>query len=167
MSVSDLWYRLKCWAWHRYSTVRPRTLPHTWCDRSHLLPHVMFEVLGRFLEEECGEDGIVDWDSDEQHRTAMAEMRELWRWWNEEYLKFDGMDLLDGVEAPSLLEDGPRRRLGDGTEVFSMKFHWSSDEARAAYDEASAASYEAEAAMEAELKSRMKRLVDVKDFMWT
>lgn len=86
----QLWYRLKCWAWHRYTTVHPRTLNyHGWCDRDVLLLHCCFEILCRFLEDECGTDGVIDWDFDEEHKQAMAGMRELYRWWKEDYPAID------------------------------------------------------------------------------
>ena len=55
-----LWYKLKCWAWHRYNTIKPRYMPHTWMDRDSLLEGCVFEVLSKFLEDECS-PGCVDW----------------------------------------------------------------------------------------------------------
>lgn len=49
----SIWYRLKCFVWHRYTTVHPRTLPwHTWTDRDSLLTHSIMEILSRYIEEE-------------------------------------------------------------------------------------------------------------------
>ena len=49
----QIWYRLTCFLWKRYTTVKPRTLPyHTWCDRDVLMVHCMFEILCRFIEGE-------------------------------------------------------------------------------------------------------------------
>lgn len=50
----QLLYRMKCFFFKRYTTVKPRYLPHTWCDRTAVLPHMMFEILSQFLEKECG-----------------------------------------------------------------------------------------------------------------
>jgi len=158
----QLWYQFKCWSWKRYSTVRPRWLPHTWVDRDVLLAHCMFEVLGRFLEGECGDDGIVDWDADEAHRTAMAELRELWRWWAEDYLKFDRADLTAGLKAPEWTSHETEDGFG-----FRIEFRHESPEAEAAWTTAILKVADSEAEMEAELKRRMKRLVDVSSFMWT
>jgi len=62
---SEIWYRLKCWGWKRYTTVKPRSLDHRWCDRSQLLPLTMFEILAQFVEKELGgEDlskSVVNW----------------------------------------------------------------------------------------------------------
>ena len=91
--LSLLWYGFTCWAWHRYSTVKPRTLSHTWCDAVELLPHTMFEILSRFVEKECS-PGPVDW----YHKFAPKvvvngktkfvrdEIQDLYDWWHQQYL---------------------------------------------------------------------------------
>ena len=86
----QIWYRLKCFCWHRYTTIKPKTLPyHTWCGKVHLILHCCFELLSRFMERELGigtKDehlGNINWDSDEAHKEALAEMRELYNWWKD------------------------------------------------------------------------------------
>ena len=94
-----LWYRFKCWIWHRYSTVKPRGLPHTWVDRTNLMPHMIFEILSDFIENECGEDCPVVWYGDESDEwtphtvevngekiNVRDEMQDLYDWWHEDYL---------------------------------------------------------------------------------
>ena len=81
-----IWYRVKCFFWHRYTTVKPRYLDHQWNDRCAVLPHMMFEILSQFIEKECS-PGTVDWDYDEWHRTARKEMQELYDWWHFIYNK--------------------------------------------------------------------------------
>ena len=63
----QIWCRLKCWAWKRYTTVKPRYLDHTWCDRCDLLPHMMFEILCDFVEKECS-PGCVEWYGEHGHK---------------------------------------------------------------------------------------------------
>jgi len=87
----EVWYKFKCWAWKRYSTVKPRKLGHTWVDRSHLVFHVVFEVLSDYVEKELNklsEDHPIpvnlgteynDWD------TAEKELREIHNWWINDY----------------------------------------------------------------------------------
>lgn len=161
---AQLWYQFKCWLWIRHSTMKPRSLGHTWVDRSELLPHLMFEVLGRFLEEECS-PGIVDWDAIDEHRAAMAEMKELWRWWTEDYLPFNSTEYLDEVERPEWV-NLPEEKMGDLV-VYPVEFRFSSPEAEQAYHEAHRQRADAEMAMFEELKARCKRLVDVMHYMWT
>lgn len=87
--IREWWYQAKCFLWKRYSTVKPRYLPHTWVDCTALLPHVMFEVLSRFKEQECS-PGVVDWRHESAHkvsvngveRLVIDEIEELYVWWN-------------------------------------------------------------------------------------
>lgn len=83
----ELLYRFKCFVWHRYSTVKPQYLPHTWVDRSDLLPHVMFQILTDFIEKENPFECHIDWDYDGEHRQAKKEMLELYHWWHYVYQK--------------------------------------------------------------------------------
>lgn len=90
----ELYYQVKCWAWQRYTTVKPRFLGHTWCDRSRLLPHMMFEILCQFVEDECS-PGIVEWYGENGHKLevngkekyVMDEMKDLRDWWLNQYHK--------------------------------------------------------------------------------
>lgn len=101
--VHDLWYRLKCFLWYRYTTVKPRTLKfHTWTDRDNLLLHCSFEILCRFLEEECS-PGIVDWDCDEEDKQAMKTMKELYVWWNK-YIENEHKNLKWSEESKEIKE---------------------------------------------------------------
>lgn len=84
----NLWYQFKCWAWHRYTTVKPRTLDHTWCDKSYLLHHLIFQVLVDFVEKEmypAGKPGRVDWEYDFEHKEAHDKIMELYIWWTQDY----------------------------------------------------------------------------------
>jgi len=89
-----MWYNFKCWAWHRYSTVRSPHLPNTWCDRRELLLYTSFQILTDFIDDECS-PGYVDWYHEGGHQVevngvmenVMDEMKELYYWWNTLYLK--------------------------------------------------------------------------------
>ncbi len=86
----QIWYRFKCLAWHRHTTVKPRYLHHTWCDRCELLPHMMFEILDRFVADECS-PGYVQWYGEDGHKITvngeekfvLDEMKDLVAWWND------------------------------------------------------------------------------------
>jgi len=81
--LRQLIYKFKCFIWHRYTTVRPRYLGHTWCDVVELLPHAMFELLSRYVEEEADQ---IEWYGDYPHmidgKNVRVEMQELYDWWN-------------------------------------------------------------------------------------
>lgn len=80
----NVWYQLKCRFWKKYTTYKPRYLPHTWIDKDNILIHMNFEILSRFVEDELI-PGPVDWDADEEHRQAKAKMLELYEWWKENH----------------------------------------------------------------------------------
>jgi len=81
----ELWYKLKCLCWKRYSTVKPRWLPHTWIDRGDLLHYIAFELLVQFLDNEAH---IILWEADERYYDYQ-EMLRLRDWWENRYLKAD------------------------------------------------------------------------------
>ena len=80
----EVWYNIKCFAWKRYTTVKPRTLGHTWCDKTNLIPHVLFEMLCDFVETEL-RNGRINWDAFEDQAAARDEMEILYTWWTETY----------------------------------------------------------------------------------
>ena len=94
----ELWYQTKCWLRRPYTTIKPRTLGHTWCDRDKLLAHMMFEILSQFIEKECS-PGVVDWEGTDRrvdvvmpsghvvNRNVRVEMQKLYDWWQQQYLK--------------------------------------------------------------------------------
>ena len=77
---SHIWYKLKCWAWKRHTTIKPRFLGHTWCDKTELIVHINFEILCKFIEDECS-PGYVDWEHDEEHRQIRQDLQNLYDWW--------------------------------------------------------------------------------------
>ena len=92
--IKDWWYGIRCYFWHRYTTCKPRYLPHTWMDRGEVLPHMMFEILSKFVEEECS-PGIVGWYGEVGHKITIDgqekfvrdEMQDLYDWWHKEWNK--------------------------------------------------------------------------------
>ena len=80
----NLWYTFKCWAWKRHTTIKPRTLDHKWCDKVELLPHMVFEILCRFVEDELGPERERVKQAD-CWEAAYKEMDELYEWWTKEY----------------------------------------------------------------------------------
>jgi len=89
----EIWYQIKCFLFKRYSTVRVKSLPHTWCDRCDLLPHMMFQILSDFIEKECS-PGNTDWIATNNtikinniEVNVREEMQALYDWWHKKYLK--------------------------------------------------------------------------------
>jgi hypothetical protein len=56
------------------------TLDRGWHDKDEVLLHAAFQLLADFVEKERPEK-IVDWDFDDQHKVAWAEITGLYKWW--------------------------------------------------------------------------------------
>lgn len=83
------WYQFKCWAWKRYTTIKPRYLPHTWIDKDELIIHVVFEVLSEFFEGEKPFETINWKATGTQH--IIDELYDHYQWWHT-YHDHDPMD---------------------------------------------------------------------------
>lgn len=91
----ELWYKLKCFLFKRYSTVKSRHLGHTWVDKVELIPYTLFEMLENFVEKECS-PGCVEWYGEYGHKILVGmeykyvrdEIDDILRWWNEEFIPY-------------------------------------------------------------------------------
>ena len=164
-SLRNAGYKFKCWAWCRYTTVKPRNLPHTWCDRTELLSHVMFEVLSEFIEKECN-PGHVEWhDPEWSHkitvngveRYVMDEMKALYDWWNKKYLKAYP-EFIDSLY--DLISDEPIKFINSDDGYSTMEFNPVDSKV---YDFIN----RVEEHIEKELEEKLIRLVKIRESMWT
>lgn len=171
----ELWYNFKCWAWKRYSTVKPRTLPHTWCDRSHLLPHMMFEILSQFIEKECS-PGHIEWYGEHGHKITVDgkekyvrdEMQDLYDWWHQEYLKrYPELEnkMWEDVQAHDKAHKVSDFREEDGTCYWDPQFDTPEEADRG--HELRMRLYWLEQAAENALNRRLERLLKIRRYMWT
>jgi len=69
------WYKFTCWAWHRYTTVKPDNLGHGWFDRDCLMMHLAFQCLVDYIEKEEPFE-IIQWDP-----VIAREILDLYYWW--------------------------------------------------------------------------------------
>lgn len=147
----------------KHTTIKPRHLPDTWVDKDRLLPHVVFEILVQFIEDEAPAERM-DWESDAEHRAAWTEMTELYRWWNDVYLPYEADDTWSkSIEAPELT----KKKCTSIKGAYEVSFKYSSPEAEAKARAVMQAKYERDESMEQELTNRCKRVLDVRRFMWT
>lgn len=149
----NIWYTFTCFAWKRYSTVKPRKLGHTWIDRSHLVFHVVFEVLSDYVEKELNklsEDHPIpvnlgseynDWD------TAEKELREIHNWWINDYNEDYIWNLSD--------------------EDFDRLYPWTTPEDYTGKDYRGIARVKAEQQYEDMVLAKAKRVIDLSPYMWT
>lgn len=193
LRLKDRWYYVKCFLFKRYTTVKSRHLAHTWTDKCETLPYTMFEILERFLEEECAgywwegeyrEDGIVQWRHEDGHKVvpgefwtgetykdpravyAIDEMREILRWWNERYLKWYPAEeerLLNEMMRISDIEWAP---IGEG-EYLQMETIYKNGATEEMLRANLQAIRELEEQRDRELEEYMIRLVRVRRLLWT
>lgn len=173
----ELWYRFICWLWRRYSTVKPRWLDHTWCDRSELMAHAMFEVLGRFIEQECS-PGVIEWYGrygrkitvNGESKYVRDEMCDLWDWWRYDYLAgFDKRRKAIDDELEKLDYDSALSQFdGDASgEFWTYNPQYKTPEAAARAKELLNQLTALEAEQECELQLRLHRLIDIREHLWT
>lgn len=177
-------YRIKCYLFKRYSTVKPRYLDHQWVDRSHLLPHVMFEVLSKFVEDELKykkEDfpGIVDWYSghakikvDSGDKLVIDEMIDLYEWWHsvqdyEPYAKWHKWRELHTTKEDRIDRVASVDEYGDPLTYHWDGPDWDSEENKLEGDRLFDEAKQAERHLEYKLTQNMIRLVKLRQWMWT
>jgi len=171
----NMWYNFKCWAWHRYSTIRCHHLPHTWSDRRTLLLHASFEILVDFIDDECS-PGHVLWygegahmiEVDGKQKNVMDEMLELKHWWekvyNEEYPTKDE-ELWGASELVSpKFKNVP---CDDMPDCFELVIEYEDDAQRDAYKTLTNEIRDLEMHMDEQSEVMLKRLAAVRLWMWT
>lgn len=153
--IHDFWYYIKCVLWHKYNTVKARTLPPTWNDRDNLLVHTMFQILEDYVKRESH---IIEWNSDAKHKKARKEMDELLDWWHNIYLKFDESE---GLEFDWEKEGWDNQFIDLGNGMIEMKPLSESD--REKYNIV----HEREKQIEKELEKRLIRIIKLRGYLWS
>lgn len=169
-----LLYRLKCRFWLRYSTVKPRHLPHTWCDRCVLMPHAMFEILCQFIEQECS-PGYVNWYGEHgpkievngKQEFVMDEMLDLMHWWKVQYN--DQLIRLRNTFIEIAHKYSPEDMFTEveGTGFYRWTLHWDNPNREVMYRRFMKAADKLEEEVSKSLQRNMHRLVNVAPYMWT
>ena len=165
-----VWYRFKCWSWRRYSTVKPRYLSHTWCDRSELMPHMMFEILCNFIEKECS-PGHIEWYGEHGHKVgdkyAMDEMLELVDWWknvyNKEYREVADMLWRECEKHPSIQDFHPI----EDSDNYLWDPTFETEEDEEIHDKCLKAANKLDRMMAKALEDRLYRIIPLLPSMWT
>lgn len=137
------WFGHRIFPNHRYH-VCPTGLKPGYYDIPELMIYVNFKFLERYIEDEDAFN-VINWDSDEDHKNAKKELEEIYQYW-----KHDRQKLLD-------LEIKLYESLPDSFDRFKDK----------KYDEISKQIYELELKLLEEDKKYLKKLIDIKDYMWT
>lgn len=63
------------------STLKIESLNESWRDKDSILLHACFQLLKDCVEKENLLSGHTDWEADDKHRIAKAELEDLYVWW--------------------------------------------------------------------------------------
>jgi len=156
--ITQPWYYFKCWIWKHYNVVKIKTLDPTWSDVTEKVLHVNFQLLIEFIE---GEEPFkrIDWDATKEHKHAAAEMKELYRWWKEDWprkeeISPDGTSLLEFPGSPPAMR-----------KTFSDKYD--NDLEIIAYRKMLDAHNKNENAWWKKEEEQLIRLMKIRPFLWT
>lgn len=138
---------------------------HAGWDIVEYLLYANFEPFIEFYEEEFRRnEGIVDWGCDENHIHARKEMDALYVWWK--WIREERHDRLDSLtdEVISLGWKFEYYKHKDGYFEFeSAKDVPEKDRIARIWGRV----YELEVSLWEEEQSMLKRLIDIRDFLWT
>ena len=135
------------------------TLDKGWHDKDEVLLHAAFQLLTDFVEKEQPEK-IVDWDSDELHKSAWEEITSLYKWWTKTRLKRRSpLDDKKLTRPPFKLKKIPGSDLRQWVKSDKKKY--------AAYYQALEEHARLENDWYEEDQRNLHRLIDVRGFLWT
>jgi len=165
-----VWYRIKCFCWHRYTTVKSRYLDHTWHDRCAILPETMFEILSQFIERECEPEERIEWYGEYSHKIGdkyvRDEMQELYDWWHQVYNKlYPG--LCDRLWERAFKHSPIRDWVDIGNDYTEYKPEWATEKDEQIYKLYLDEIKELEGRMNQELKDNLHRIIEIMPYLWT
>ena len=135
------------------------TLEKGWHDKDEILLHAAFQLLVDFVEKE-DPGRIVNWNSDESHKRAWKEIRELYKWWKEKRPSRKGpLDDKKLKIPPMKFKKIPGSELSQLVEPDKKK--------HAKYYQALKKHWRLEKKWEEEDQRNLHRLVEIRGFLWT
>ena len=156
----NIWYNIKCFLWHRYSTIKPRYLGHTWCDVTDLLPHMVFELLSKFIE---GEADQIEWYGEYPHmvddKNVRDIMQDLYDWWHNQL-----HEAVADILYKEMKKHTPISVFND-EDWFDPKYKTPED--KVIYKRLSNALNKLEVLYDNDLEIRMIQLVKIRRYLWS
>lgn len=143
--MRDAWIAVRDRFWCKWTTIKPRTLPHSWVDYGDQIPHLIFECLSRFMERDGGNEMEDDTFPHADDVGVATELKDHYHWWKNVFFQ----------QSEAIWDAMPARN------GFGSMLH---DEA---YQDALDRAGKEEKALEAELHRRCKRLIDLSGYMWS
>ena len=162
--ISHFWYELKCKFLYKYNIIKCQYLDSTWNDETDRLAHGMFQCLTNFVEKEMT---IIDWDYNDEHRHAKSEIMSLYHWWHDNYNKSYIEDGLKFWAETHKYMPEITWEPSDHPNLVKMVTTWKTPDDEKRYHTLMDESIALDAKHEAELKTNMTRLVNIKEFLWT
>lgn len=183
----EIYYRLKCFFWKRYTTVKGRYLPHTYMDAECILIHSMMEIVCRFVEKEMGYGKLPKKEFDEwlawqkqhnNHRTVVVngetkhfydEILEIYHWWLANHEKPYHQEIGDFYQKHASGDMDTIVGWNDkyGGPMYEWEDNWDSPENEAVYKAVMEREREREKDYEAKLDEMLHRIVNLRGQLWS
>lgn len=165
--LSNIYYKIKYWIIYRttdqYHIIRTGLKPGYY-DVDYRLVHGMFNLLVEFVEKEYER---IDWNSDDDHKHAAKEMKELYKWWKEVYPFYDKNSPIHSVE-PYEITDEPCAFDSNGKpSLYKMKCTYKDENHEKRYQQMLLDLRDYEDKMYKEIKDNMIRLVNIHQYLWS
>lgn len=156
MRLLSFWRSLK-YKIKRHTTIKPRTLNHGYCDTVELMPHLMFELLTRYIEEEANS---IDWDKHFEYsgKDTRGEMQELYDWWQ----RADEFEEVRDILFKEMDKYQPAKWFNEDG-FFDPRWDGGKD----IYDRLSSAVDKLEDDRENELNINLHRLLEIRTYLWS
>ena len=162
--------------WRAYTTIKPRTLSKfQYTDAVELIPHCLFEILCRFVEQELSKNRI-DWEGSAhtiETKTGTRNVYDVWmdlyRWWNERYIPYHDKCFErwhEFKEIHSRHEDIEMEDETFGT-LYEWKTIWDSPENEEESNRLFRVCSDIEQTLYEELQEHMRLIVESRVYMWT
>lgn len=172
--LTEYWYYWRCRLWTRWNVVRVRTLAPVYTDRSELLLHVAFQVFTDYMERErdqiwsseaCREDMASGdgWSADELPRAIEREA--LYEWWTRQRAidRQAEQDALSRWHDAFQAAGGMKSEPTDNARLHRLVFPEKTPELERLHAEHA----RIEAENDARDQEMLRRLIDIREGLWT
>jgi len=150
--IQSPYYWIKNYLFHRYDLVRSGLNPGSWCDKVELMLYSNMQMLVDFVEKEKCFD-VVLWEDD--HKVAGQTIKELYAWWKNHPTRLKEID--------DMLSKWHDTAFDHSKPMLDQMNSEQSPEARVLFDEL----HKLEKALQEEEQENLKRLIDIRFFLWT
>ncbi len=151
--------------WNKHHVIKINSLAPGWTDMDEVLIHAMFQILCNFIEEEKPAT-VIDWTSDESTAKAWVEIQALYHWWKNERPKRVDPITDDSVPRPEISR-GHFDAQKDAYVVRDFGSLFKDPEYKRLWKQKSDESSAWEKCCHEEDTAMMRRLIDIRDFLWT